>query len=222
MSYNYVWHYVAVDVIIRVKGINCPNFSTTLPKKSRLLSPFSNNLANCEFLKGEINLVSKYAKVVGHRINTLLAEQDIKQSELAEKLGIVSSTVSCFVSGTRMPNTEQLVKIADFLMCQQTICSVVRELRRRIETKHSCVIGSKLMSKQSNSLSHTRICRSYLTTVTIGKNSFHICDIRAEITSTISTRIWGRFCAQSAWRKYSAAAPLKMYCSIPWMPLSSM
>ena len=59
-------------------------------------------------------MVSKYAKVVGHRINTLLAEQDIKQSELAEKLRIVSSTVSCFVSGTRMPNTEQLVKIADF------------------------------------------------------------------------------------------------------------
>lgn len=59
-------------------------------------------------------MISKYAKVVGRRINTLLAEQDIKQSELAETLGIVSSTVSCFVSGTRMPNTEQLVKIADF------------------------------------------------------------------------------------------------------------
>ena len=59
-------------------------------------------------------MISKYAKVIGRRINTLLAEQDIKQLELAETLGIVSSTVSCFVSGTRMPNTEQLVKIADF------------------------------------------------------------------------------------------------------------
>lgn len=54
------------------------------------------------------------SKKIGYRINTLLGEKDIRQKDLAAYLGIPDNTVSYFVSGKRMPNTEQIVKIAQF------------------------------------------------------------------------------------------------------------
>lgn len=57
---------------------------------------------------------SDLSKIIGKRINTLLAEQDKKQKELAAFLGVPDNTISYFVSGRRTPNTEQLAKIADF------------------------------------------------------------------------------------------------------------
>lgn len=53
-------------------------------------------------------------KEIGQRINTLLAEQDKKQKELAEALGVLDNTISYFVSGKRVPNLEQIIKIAQF------------------------------------------------------------------------------------------------------------
>lgn len=57
---------------------------------------------------------SDLSKIIGKRINTLLAELDKKQKELAAFLGVPDNTISYFVSGRRTPNTEQLAKIADF------------------------------------------------------------------------------------------------------------
>ena len=57
---------------------------------------------------------SELSKKIGQNINTLLAEKRVKQKELAEYLKIPDNTVSYFVSGKRLPNTEQIVKIADF------------------------------------------------------------------------------------------------------------
>ena len=57
---------------------------------------------------------SELSKTIGKRINTLLAEQERKQKELAAHLGVPDNTVSYFVSGRRTPNTEQIAKIADF------------------------------------------------------------------------------------------------------------
>ena len=57
---------------------------------------------------------SDLSKAIGKRINTLLAEKERKQKELAAYLGVQDNTISYFVSGRRTPNTEQLVKIADF------------------------------------------------------------------------------------------------------------
>lgn len=56
-------------------------------------------------------------KVIGERINTLLAKQSRKQKELAKHLGISDNIISYYVSGTRKPNIEQLIKIANFFSC---------------------------------------------------------------------------------------------------------
>ena len=53
-------------------------------------------------------------KVIGNRINTLLAEHNKTQKALADKLGVKPNVISYFCKGARTPNTEQLVKIARF------------------------------------------------------------------------------------------------------------
>lgn len=57
---------------------------------------------------------NELSKIIGERINTLLANQGKKQKELAEYLKVPDNTISYFVSGKRMPNTEQIKKIAEF------------------------------------------------------------------------------------------------------------
>ena len=57
---------------------------------------------------------NKHWVTVGNRINSLLAEQDKTQKELAEKLEIKPNVISYFCKGDRTPNTEQIVKIAKF------------------------------------------------------------------------------------------------------------
>lgn len=57
---------------------------------------------------------SELSKEIGNRINSLLAIQDKKQKDLASYLGVQDNTISYFISGKRMPNTEQIIKIANF------------------------------------------------------------------------------------------------------------
>ena len=52
--------------------------------------------------------------VIGQRINRLLATSDKKQKELAIYLGVKDNVISYFVNGVRMPNVEQIIKIAVF------------------------------------------------------------------------------------------------------------
>lgn len=52
--------------------------------------------------------------VVGVRINTLLVHRGLTQKDLAEYLGVKANTISYFVKGKRIPNTEQIYKIAVF------------------------------------------------------------------------------------------------------------
>lgn len=54
-------------------------------------------------------------KKIGERINAALANSDKLQKELAAHLGVPDNTISYFVSGKRTPNTEQIIKIAEFL-----------------------------------------------------------------------------------------------------------
>ena len=56
-----------------------------------------------------------YKIKIGKRIETALAVSRKKQKDLAEYLGILPNTVSYFCKGTRTPNTEQIIKIAQFL-----------------------------------------------------------------------------------------------------------
>lgn len=53
--------------------------------------------------------------IIGKRINEALAESNIKQKELAHKIGVKDNVVSYWCNGSRIPNTEQIVKIAKAL-----------------------------------------------------------------------------------------------------------
>lgn len=59
-----------------------------------------------------MNMITR--KIIGQTINTLLAEQNKKQKDLAKELGVTDNTISYFVSGSRTPNLEQITTIADF------------------------------------------------------------------------------------------------------------
>ena len=62
-----------------------------------------------------MNKVTENTKrIIGQRINELLAINDVKQKELAAHLSIPDNTVSYFVKGARVPNTEQIIKIAQY------------------------------------------------------------------------------------------------------------
>lgn len=54
------------------------------------------------------------SKIIGLRINRLLATKNVKQKELAKKLDVVDNVVSYWCKGTRKPNLEQIVEMADF------------------------------------------------------------------------------------------------------------
>lgn len=52
--------------------------------------------------------------IIGDRIGILLIERGIKQKELAQRIGVADNIISYFVKGTRTPNMQQTVDIADF------------------------------------------------------------------------------------------------------------
>lgn len=54
------------------------------------------------------------AKIIGNRINTLLAQQEKKQKDLAQFLGVKDNMVSYWAGGSRVPTTEQIIRIAQF------------------------------------------------------------------------------------------------------------
>lgn len=56
----------------------------------------------------------KRNEIIGQRIRKLLAKNNVKQKELAKELGVADNTISYFVSGSRIPNTLQIIKIAQF------------------------------------------------------------------------------------------------------------
>lgn len=54
------------------------------------------------------------SNVIGERISLLLEKSGKKQKELAQYLGVKVNVISYFVGGSRMPNTEQIKKIAQW------------------------------------------------------------------------------------------------------------
>ncbi len=79
---------------------------------------------------------NELSKIIGERINILLANQDKKQKELAEYLGVTDNTISYFVSGKRMPNTAQIKKIveffnvsADYLLCLSDVATTNKDIK---------------------------------------------------------------------------------------------
>lgn len=54
-------------------------------------------------------------KTIGRKINEALASANLKQKELAKELNVTDNTVSYWCSGSRVPNTEQIIHISKFL-----------------------------------------------------------------------------------------------------------
>ena len=54
-------------------------------------------------------------RVIGERINSVLLKKNILQKDLAKAIGVTDNTISFYCNGSRVPNHEQLIKIAKFL-----------------------------------------------------------------------------------------------------------
>ena len=106
---------------------------------------------------------SETKKLIGKRIANALERKDIRQKELANKLGYYGSqenTVSLWISGKRSPSIEQLKEIA--IMCETTVDYLVGNsnyfksydnniLLKAIEIKTVCE-SSKLSNKKKKNL----------------------------------------------------------------------
>ncbi len=80
-------------------------------------------------------------KLIGQRINAALARANKKQKELAQELNVPDNTISYFTSGKRTPNTEQLVKIAEYLdVSADYLLGMVSEPASNMEVKVICEI----------------------------------------------------------------------------------
>lgn len=60
----------------------------------------------------------KERAIFSERLRLLMKEKGIKQKDLAEAIGVNTSTVSMYVSGNRMPSLNKLNEIASFLGCR--------------------------------------------------------------------------------------------------------
>lgn len=74
--------------------------------------------------------------IIGKRINATLAEKDIKQKELAKKIGVSNNVISYWCSGSRTPNTQQIIQIcnalgvsADYLLGLTDVATTDKDLQ---------------------------------------------------------------------------------------------
>lgn len=79
-------------------------------------------------------------RVIGQQINAALASKDVKQKELAKYLNVPDNTISYFVSGKRAPNTEQIIKIADFLKVSTDYLLGITKTRTALDTDEGRLI----------------------------------------------------------------------------------
>lgn len=53
----------------------------------------------------------------GKRLKALREERNIKQGQFADRIGISRQSMNCYETGKYSPDTETIIKIADFLEC---------------------------------------------------------------------------------------------------------
>lgn len=85
------------------------NITTTMSSVFVMLFKQVNNqiMFICEVLMNN--------KIIGQRINEALAFRNVKQKELAKKVGVKDNVVSYWCSGTRIPNVQQIIQISKIL-----------------------------------------------------------------------------------------------------------
>lgn len=57
----------------------------------------------------------KFRQEIGKRIRYALISKNVTQAKLAKAIGAIPCTISYYVSGTRTPNSKQIVNIARYL-----------------------------------------------------------------------------------------------------------
>ncbi len=81
----------------------------------------------------------EHNKIFGERINLALALAEKRQKDLAAYLHVKDNVISYFVSGTRIPNVEQLAKIASFCgVSADYLLGISDVASPSIETKAIC------------------------------------------------------------------------------------
>ena len=58
--------------------------------------------------------MENYKKVIGVRINSLIAENNVTQKTVSEFLEVKPNIISYWCAGTRVPNTAQIIKLAKY------------------------------------------------------------------------------------------------------------
>ncbi len=78
-------------------------------------------------------------KIIGQRINTVLAIKNIKQKDLATAIGVSDNIISYYVSGKRTPNTEQIIAISKHLKVSSDYLLGLSDVQsQNIELKAIC------------------------------------------------------------------------------------
>ena len=107
---------------------------------------------------------NNYKVVIGRRINTLLAKHNKSQKELAEYIGVLPNVISYFCKGTRTPNTEQIIKIADFFDVTTDYLLGLTDIKK----EEPAPSANDTSSNNNNSLSHindtskSKICQELI------------------------------------------------------------
>lgn len=60
---------------------------------------------------------AEYNKKFGERLQALMYERDVSQSQMARTLGISKATISSWATGKRLPRAEAMGKLCRYLNC---------------------------------------------------------------------------------------------------------
>lgn len=95
---------------------------------------------------------------VGERLNTILTQRNITQKELAEAIEVKPNVISYFCSGIRTPNSEQIIKISeylnisvDYLLCRTDIETTDTTIQNICEYTGLTEKAVRLLNISSNS-----------------------------------------------------------------------
>lgn len=58
--------------------------------------------------------------IIGNNISDLLAKNEMTSADLARKLDVSRSTVSCWISGTKVPRMEKVEKMCSIFSCNRS------------------------------------------------------------------------------------------------------
>lgn len=74
---------------------------------------------------------SNIQEVFAANLNRIAAEQDMKQADIAKKLGVTTAAVSYWFSGQKMPRGNTLDALAELLGCSRFDLTLPKDFHRK-------------------------------------------------------------------------------------------